>query len=638
VRVLVTGMGIQCALGDDTQSLWSAVSKGECGIKPISRFDVSEFDTKLGAMVDAGNALATDYERELLYCLNAAKEALNQSKIIDYSKVSLILGTSNTIEERDINNLSIELANLMNLGGMVFTVSTACTSSTQAIGFAADLIRRGAADYVLSGGIDVLTTDVFAGFHSLGILSQKSCAPFSTDFGTTLGEGAAFIVLESADSAASREVGVIAELNGYGFASDAYHDTKPDPQGYGVARAISSALDNACVSYTDIDYINAHGTGTLANDSSEWRAFQRVFKERSNDIPVSSSKSFLAHGQGAAGSLECVATLMAMNKNVVLPTLNYNTGRTNSPPDVVNEAGPRPLSIDYFVSTNSAFGGVNAALVFSKTGKMEFLPDLKARRVCIESVGSTTDVNLINSYVPQDALRGVDISARLLAGAVSKSLEGAEPDITSQEKIGLFVGQTGPSPGSIKEFDNSIKEFGVRKLSAQAFTRLVVNYACGVSCRLFELKGPISTIATDSDSGLISLVLSIDHLAWHNDTSYLLSAAVGEELTPYSSLGAAESVLLSAGKPGSSIEVTSWAIANNSRNAVSRALKQVNLRIEDIKNIDVTGECTSKGLKAIIELYGLLRKEEKGSFLISSNTENSHIGAALIIEKNEERS
>ena len=363
MKVVVTGFGACCALGENTKSLWNAIEQGHSGIAPINRFNVAPFDTRLGAMVPAGDRCDTEAQRLLAYGCAAATETLQRAKVIDRGRVALVLGTCNGLLGKEVHIVSTDLAHALNLGGPAITFSTACASSAHALGFAADLVRRGVAEFALAGGVDALCLRVFAGFHSLGLLAKTPCAPFSTSMGTTLGEGAAFMLLESARCAQARAAAPLAEFMGYGLSADAFHDTTPDPSGSGMARALEDALEDAGLAPETIDYVNAHGTGTATNDAAEWRAIQRVFGDFADRLPVSSSKSFLGHTQGAAGALEAVVTLMAMARNVVPPTINLTKPRPNAPTDPVAAPKPRSHITRHAICANAAFGGVNAAFV-----------------------------------------------------------------------------------------------------------------------------------------------------------------------------------------------------------------------------------------------------------------------------------
>ena len=242
MKVVITGFGACCALGENTKSLWNAIEQGHSGIAPINRFDVAPFDTRLGAMVPTGNRCDTEAQRLLAYGCAAAAEALQRAEIIDRGRVALVLGTCNGLLGKEVHTVSTDLAHALNLGGPAITFSTACASSAHALGFAADLVRRGVAEFALAGGVDALCLRVFAGFHSLGLLSKTPCAPFSTSMGTTLGEGAAFMLFESARCAQARAAAPLAEFMGYGLSADAFHDTTPDPSGSGDGARIGCCI------------------------------------------------------------------------------------------------------------------------------------------------------------------------------------------------------------------------------------------------------------------------------------------------------------------------------------------------------------------------------------------------------------
>ena len=632
MKIVVTGLGAQCALGENTETLWHAIEEGKSGIAPISRFNVDTFDTQLGAMVSAGDCYDTEVQRLLAYGCAAATEALQHAKIVNLSRVALVLGTCNGLLGKDIHAVSTDLIHALKLGGLAITLSTACASSAHAIGFAADLVRRGVVEFVLAGGVDILGAEVFAGFHSLGLLSKHPCAPFSTNMGTTLGEGAAFMVLESECSAKERGAAPLAKFMGYGLSADAYHDTTPIPSGLGMARAIANAIVDAGLAPGAIDYLNAHGTGTVANDAAEWRAIQRVFGDAANQLPVSSSKSFLGHAQGVAGVLEAIVTLMAMAHKVVPPTINFIEPRRNAPTDPIAEPKPRSHAIRHAICTNAAFGGVNTALVF---GQVDGTPRVQReipRPIRLTGTGVVRDGHQVNQFAPRTELRGIDMSARLLAGATAAALTdtGVRLRTSDCERIGLFVGQTRVSAESVKTFDKSVQMRGLAHLSASAFTRMVCNYATGVCCRIFGLKGPTATLSTGADSGLTALVLAADHLAWRDDVNSLLTAAVDEpsELDNYHN-GAA-SVLLKAGEEPASINLIGWALATDSEVAIERALMEASLTREDVVPIAVPGPPTVSGLWAVIAAVDAFKAGEPGPFLIS-NRGGGSAGAAVIL-------
>ena len=530
-------------------------------------------------------------------------------------------------------SVTTDLANALKLEGPLITVSTACASSAHAIGFAADLVRRGVAELVLAGGVDILSAEIFAGFHSLGLLSKHPCAPFSTNMGTTLGEGAAFMLLESERSAKERDATPLAEFMGYGFSADAYHDTTPIPSGLGMAKVLSVAVRDAGLAPEAIDYLNAHGTGTAANDASEWRAIQRVFGDAANLLPVSSSKSFLGHAQGAAGALEAVVTLMAMKHKVVPPTINFTQPRRNAPTDPVAELKPRPYVIRHAVCTNAAFGGVNTALVFGGADGAPRDQRKVPRPISLVGAGVAQDDHQVNQFAPRPELRGIDMSARLLASATGTALAdaGVRTRTSDCEGIGLFVGQTRVSPESVKAFDNSVQMRGLAHLSASAFARMVCNYATGVCCRLFGLKGPTATLSTGVDCGLTALILAADYLAWRDDVNHLLAAAVDEPDASDDYENGAASILLKVGEASAPMNLTGWALATNCELATERALAQASLNREEVVPMAVLGPPTVAGLWAVIAAMDALKAGEQRPLLIRNRSEGS-VGAAVILE------
>ena len=632
---MITGMGAHCALGSSIKELWDGIEQGNIGIGPIKRFDVTPFDTKIGGMIPGGDNYESDENRILSYALKAAGEALNNANISDNGIVSLVLGTSNGVMRRPIYDISYSLANELNIGGLVITVSTACTSSSHAIGFAADLLRRGNAKVVIAGGVDILTRDVFAGFHSLGLLSKTPCSPFSNALGTTLGEGAAFLVMENEETAGKRGIQAQAVFMGYGISADAFHDTKPDPSGSGICRAIINALRDSSLKPGDIDYINAHGTGTAANDSSEWRGIQSALSDHSVNLPISSSKSFLGHAQGAAGALEAVTTITAMQHNVIPPTLNYTKPRPFSPIDPVAATRPRPYSTRFALSTNSGFSGVNSALIFGRKDE-GYQPQLTSKRsVSILGYGLNLEEDYINRFIPYDDLRSTDLSAKLLAGVVAMILNDAGIQFRSNEcdNIGLFVGQDHLSDESLEALDNSIRERGIRHLSASAFTRLVINYPAGVCCRLFGLKGPVAAIAAKPDSGMTALFMGADYISWRDDTDMMIVASVDDHIQGTNKPAGAVGLLLKAGDEKSPIRLTGWSLSRDSDKVTEEALKMDKFRPGNIASLNVASSAASPGLCALVNTIENINHKDQHSFLIQSERDLDYMGIDIIIEK-----
>ncbi|MDH5380779.1 MAG: hypothetical protein OEW75_08005, partial [Cyclobacteriaceae bacterium] len=521
--------------------------------------------------------------------------------------------------------------------GLPLTISTACTSSTHAIGFASDLIKSGEATYVLAGGLDILPIETFAGFHNLGLLSKEPCTPFGINRGTTLGEGSAFLLLESEESAVNRGIQPIASFLGFGLGSDAYHDAKPSPLGYGMARALTSALSNSGLKSSDIQYINAHGTATEANDSAEWNAILKVFGKHAHKLPISSSKGHFGHVQGCAGALESITTLVSINNGAVPQTKHLFNKRPNSPTDPIYEKSPRLHEVKHAICTNAAFGGVNAALVFGKAGTTSIKEVLPKRKIGIISSGIALNGEGIEKFVPLGEIRGTDPSIRYLAGAVASTLANANIKIRSLkcENIGLFVGQERISPESYKIFNNSINERGVNHLSASAFTRMVVNNATGVCSRFFGLKGPTTTLASSHNTGLATLILSANYLSFHDDVSYLIAAAVDEPEESDLYDAKAVSILL---QPETKNDIapfylTGWSFTSNGENARKKALKKAHKNENEVISIEIKGSLATSGLSTILSVINTYKKNETTPLLIYSK-DNYDVEAAIVIERN----
>jgi 3-oxoacyl-[acyl-carrier-protein] synthase II len=353
----------------------------------------------------------------------------------------------------------------------------------------------------------------------------------------SLGEGAGFLVLERRGRAAARGAATIATLVGFGLSGDGWHETSPDPKGAGVERAILGALADADLSRESIGYVNAHGSGTEANDHSEWLGVQRALGPRALEVPISSTKGALGHAQGAAGVLEAIVTLMAAQRGLVPPTLNFSGARLHGPPDPVGSDKPRQAEWDHALAINSAFGGSNVALLFSRA---RHEPVRRARqRVAVLGVGVVTPNGSrpgrvapfsLRTEVPTADPRGLDPASTFLTTAAARALNDAGIAIRGslRQRTGLFVGQTRGSPTSIVQFQQSIADRGLLHLSAAAFARIVLNAPAGFCSKLLSLRGPLSVVSTGAGSGLTALILGAGLLENRDDTDLLLAGACDE--------------------------------------------------------------------------------------------------------------
>ncbi|MEW6568982.1 MAG: beta-ketoacyl-ACP synthase II [Chloroflexota bacterium] len=407
-RVVVTGMGCISPLGNTVDDTWKALIAGRSGVGPITQFDASQFKTRFAAEVKEfdpeallGRREARRMDRFTQFAVVAAGQALEHSglRIDDHNRdrVGVIIGTgiggvgtlireTEKLRDRGPHWVSPFLVPMMlpdtaagqvaityGLRGPNMAVVTACATGANAIGEAAEIIRRGAADVMIAGGAEAgIVPPALAGFNVMDAVStrnedpQGASRPFDLDRdGFVMGEGAGALVLESEESAQARGAQVLAEVAGYGANNDAYHISAPLEDGSGAAACMRRALEDAGLQPEDIGYINAHGTSTRLNDASETAAIKSVFGERAYEVPVSSTKSMTGHLLGAAGAVEAIFSILALLRGLIPPTINYHTPDPKCDLDYVpNKA--RKASLRHVLSNSFGFGGHNACLIFSR--------------------------------------------------------------------------------------------------------------------------------------------------------------------------------------------------------------------------------------------------------------------------------
>jgi len=407
-RVVVTGIGVITPVGLGKEAMWDALARGVSGIGPITRFDASDYPTRFaGEVRDFDPAAYMDrkdarrLDRFIQYAWAATQMALTDANLdptkVDGERMGVLIGSGiggiETLEqqmrvlaERGPDRVSPFLVPMMipdmasgyvsiQIGAKAHNACTvtACASGSNAIGDAARIIQRGEADIMITGGTEASVTPVaLAGFSAARALStrndapQKASRPFDKERdGFVLAEGAGILVLESLEHAQARGARIYGEVAGYACTGDAYHITQPAPEGEGAYRAIRRALEDAGVSPDEIDYINAHGTSTEYNDYFETLAIKRALGEAAYRVPISSTKSMTGHLLGAAGAVEAIVCLLAMERGLIPPTINYEVPDPGCDLDYVpNEA--RPAKIDVAVSNSFGFGGHNAVLVLRR--------------------------------------------------------------------------------------------------------------------------------------------------------------------------------------------------------------------------------------------------------------------------------
>lgn len=396
----VTGLGLICALGNNTQDSWCRIRRGECGIRPLQNPGTPAYKFRCGAEAQTFRPLDFLTEKDLLLLERfaqmaavTAREAVTQSGINFESELSdraaVITGSSvggqfteeegylrlykegmtkvapltipRTMANAGASRISLDFG----IHGPAYTVATACSSSNHALGQAFWMVRSGQVTAAIAGGSEaVFAEGLLRAWEAMRVVSPDVCRPFSADRrGLSLGEGAGMMVLESWDYAQARGANILGEIIGFGMSSDAYHLTQPCVEG--PAKSMRWALHDANVDPEQVGYINAHGTGTQANDVTETQAIRAVFGSHADRLLVSSTKSMHGHTLGAAGAIEAILTLLALKDGVIPPTVNFTAPDPACDLDVVpNE--PRAADVDVAISNTFAFGGLNATLVFKR--------------------------------------------------------------------------------------------------------------------------------------------------------------------------------------------------------------------------------------------------------------------------------
>jgi len=402
-RVVITGLGTINALAKNTVDFAHALQEGLCGIGPVTLFNTADYRTHYGAEVrdfTPQEMIPPQYSlkrmsRADLMAFAATIEALTDARLFplpdalrEDTGAVLGAGSGGKLEGEDFYGNYLRnhgrharfsrlvslcpaasadhITTHLDIRGPKTTFMTACSSGATAIGFARDLIERQAAVIMIAGGVEPLCRTTYASFNALQAVDPEYCRPFDLNRqGLSLGEASAIMILESLTHARKRGARIHGEVLGYGITCDAYHMTTPDVNASGAVRCIEAALTDAGISAKAVDYINAHGTGTPANDSMETRALKEVFGKRAYRIPVSSTKSMTGHTLGASGALEAIVSLLAIRQGFIPPTIHYHEPDPECDLDYVT-TGARPVAPDIVLSNSFAFGGNNTTLILGR--------------------------------------------------------------------------------------------------------------------------------------------------------------------------------------------------------------------------------------------------------------------------------
>lgn len=397
-RVVITGMGVVCAIGDNIQAFLDGLQKGRNGITKLEMIDTSNCLTDKGGEVKSLGSCKEQAGRTLSFALKAADEAVVDSGLAAVpADSSVVIGTSlgnfefleasiyNAVkdggiktkndalnwEKGSLSNIPAAIARKFNLNGLKLTISTACAAGGNSIAYAYELVKKGYCSVAVAGGTDSIYSISLTGFSSLMSLTRDYPKPFAENRdGLTLGEGAGILILEEKENALQRKAKIYAEIAGYALRNDAYHITSPDPKGSGAYSGMLECIKNSKVKKDEVRYINAHGTGTKANDIMELRAIERLFGDNKKPVYVSSNKSMFGHCLGAAGSIEAISTVLSITNGFVPPTINIEIplrfGEQGKSAVKIVAGEKISADINFALSNSFAFAGNVATLGFKK--------------------------------------------------------------------------------------------------------------------------------------------------------------------------------------------------------------------------------------------------------------------------------
>lgn len=563
-RCVITGIGMVCALGNDVSQCWNNLVNGVSGIKDVKSVDTEGCYSHLGGEVDCDNLPAPQYDRSVRLCIKAADEAINDSKLSeeDLKKAGLMIGScvggaasidkfytgvlngnedNNDVFKMSASSIANNVACHFGMQGVTSNIVNACAAGTMTISHACNLIKENSADIFLAGGTDSFSSLAFAGFHALHALAEDSCSPFNHSNGITLGEGSAIVVVEEYEHAVKRGAKIYCEVIGSGVSSDAYHITAPHPQGEGQMSALSRAIKSAGIKNEEVEYINAHGTGTAKNDAAEFLSLHTLFD--CGKPMVSSTKSMTGHCLGAAGAIEAAITIKALVENTAPPTIGYSDEDKEALKEkagdiefIANESVKKEMTT--VMSNSFAFGGTNASIIFTKDGK-EKNADTQEKKFCITGIGSLTseangEKSLYCDLAPEVfSSRGVKLGfyrkldrfsqLEVLSGV--DALKDADIAITA-DNASSIASLTGTCDGPMTEitsFQQVVCEKGSTAGSAFSFPNTVYNAAGGYLSIFTGIKGYCATAANGTQAGIQALCHACTELSAGTETACVVT-------------------------------------------------------------------------------------------------------------------
>ncbi|MCH5160892.1 MAG: beta-ketoacyl-[acyl-carrier-protein] synthase family protein [Clostridiales bacterium] len=566
-RCVITGLGMVCAVGNSVDECWDNVLHARTGIAHTKTVDTADCYSDYAAEVKC-EALDTPetegMDRVSKLCIKATREAIEDSGLDCFGgdkRVAVIMGScvggsvsiaqyyteeksAKLIEQMPISVIATQVANVVGAGGVVTNVANACAAGTISIAYASDLIRAGKADVVIAGGADAFASIPYAGFLSLHALADFPCSPFNHSSGLTLGEGSGVVVVESYEHAVKRNAKMYCEVLGSGISSDAHHITAPRPDGAGQMSAIRKAISTSGLAENDIDYINAHGTGTAKNDEAEFLSLHTIFDGKNNHLSVSSTKALTGHCLGAAGAIEAVFAIKALTTGKVPPTVGYGKDDIKALHEKAGDIDfcpnvPKHKDINYVMNNSFAFGGNNASIVFGKSSD-SLQKEYVQKEIFVTGIGAVTPLgNGVARYVEAvnggesisgpasssvglsdyDALglkmafyRKLDRFSQLQCVSGMQALVDGGYAVTDDNSsdIGIIVGSCEGALGMSCDFETTIAVKGNAAGSAFKFPNTVYNAAGGYLSICSGVKGYNVTVTNGAQSGLFGIAYAVN--------------------------------------------------------------------------------------------------------------------------------
>ena len=585
-RLVITGLGMISAIGNNVEECYSNALKSVSGIDETHTVDTTDCYAKLAAEVkfdDLDKFGDDSQDRVTKLCIKACDEAIKDSNLkIEKGdeRVSVIMGScvggavsiehyyqnnklKDDVLKMPISAIAPEVARTFGCGGVVTNVANACAAGTISIAYASDLIRSGKADIVIAGGADAFASVPYSGFLALHALDSNPCSPFNHCTGITLGEGAGCVIVESYEHAKKRGAKIYCEVLGSGISTDAHHITAPREDGEGQMNAINWAIETSNVKKSDIGYINAHGTGTAKNDNAEFLSLHTIFDNENDNLSVSSTKAMVGHCLGAAGAIEAVFAIKALTTNTIPATLGYSD-------DDLNNLKEKAKNIDFIpnkskekklntvMSNSFAFGGNNASIIFSKehhdvkfenknnivlTGIGVISPLGNDKNKYVENINNNIKIESSNaqSIIDQEDFNNVDLKnsfyrkldnfSKIQAISGMQALKDGNLNVCDDNatRIGIVVGSSEGALGTCCNFTENIVEKGNAQGSALKFPNTVYNAAGGYLSICSGIKGYNVTLTNGFQSGLQSVAYGMNVIR-SGKADYILATGTDENI------------------------------------------------------------------------------------------------------------